>query len=352
MDKRKVVYVCDVNNTTEFMTSQPVRALLDPLWEKYNVDFVTVQDQENLGMSFTQFAEKFEKTGPEWYTPPQKVLDAISDAEVILMNYVLAPKMFLDAAKQCRLLLTTRGGVENVNVPYATEKGIQVANSPFSNNFSVPDYTIALILAAVRRLFEIQLRPCGPDWDAAHACAGRRMCDLKIGLLGFGTIARSVAEKLQGFGCEVLVSDPFVPDETICAARCVPVTTQDLLAQADVVSVHVRLLPATRGMFTKDFFAQMKPTAWLVNTARSGLIDTQALLDALRGKRIAGAALDVFDIEPLPTDSPFYTLDNVLLTPHLAGSTCDTRLARLKCFLPDLEGYFRTGRIQAKVNFR
>ena len=321
MDKRKVVYVCDVNNTTEFMTSRPVRALLDPLWEKYNVDFVTVQDQENLGMSFTQFAEKFEKTGPEWYTPPQKVLDAISDAEVILMNYVLAPKMFLDAAKQCRLLLTTRGGVENVNVPYATEKGIQVANSPFSNNFSVPDYTIALILAAVRRLFEIQLRPCGPDWDAAHACAGRRMCDLKIGLLGFGTIARSVAEKLQGFGCEVLVSDPFVPDETICAARCVPVTTQDLLAQADVVSVHVRLLPATRGMFTKDFFAQMKPTAWLVNTARSGLIDTQALLDALRGKRIAGAALDVFDIEPLPTDSPFYTLDNVLLTPHLAGST-------------------------------
>ena len=352
MDKRKVVYVCDVNNTTEFMTSRPVRALLDPLWEKYNVDFVTVQDQENLGMSFTQFAEKFEKTGPEWYTPPQKVLDAISDAEVILMNYVLAPKMFLDAAKQCRLLLTTRGGVENVNVPYATEKGIQVANSPFSNNFSVPDYTIALILAAVRRLFEIQLRPCGPDWDAAHACAGRRMCDLKIGLLGFGTIARSVAEKLQGFGCEVLVSDPFVPDETICAARCVPVTTQDLLAQADVVSVHVRLLPATRGMFTKDFFAQMKPTAWLVNTARSGLIDTQALLDALRGKRIAGAALDVFDIEPLPTDSPFYTLDNVLLTPHLAGSTCDTWLARLKCFLPDLEGYFRTGRIQAKVNFR
>ena len=352
MDKRKVVYVCDVNNTTEFMTSRPVRALLDPLWEKYNVDFVTVQDQENLGMSFTQFAEKFEKTGPEWYTPPQKVLDAISDAEVILMNYVLAPKMFLDAAKQCRLLLTTRGGVENVNVPYATEKGIQVANSPFSNNFSVPDYTIALILAAVRRLFEIQLRPCGPDWDAAHACAGRRMCDLKIGLLGFGTIARSVAEKLQGFGCEVLVSDPFVPDETICAARCVPVTTQDLLAQADVVSVHVRLLPATRGMFTKDFFAQMKPTAWLVNTARSGLIDTQALLDALRGKRIAGAALDVFDIEPLPTDSPFYTLDNVLLTPHLAGSTCDTRLARHKCFLPDLEGYFRTGRIQAKVNFR
>ena len=139
MDKRKVVYVCDVNNTTEFMTSRPVRALLDPLWEKYNVDFVTVQDQENLGMSFTQFAEKFEKTGPEWYTPPQKVLDAISDAEVILMNYVLAPKMFLDAAKQCRLLLTTRGGVENVNVPYATEKGIQVANSPFSNSFSVPD---------------------------------------------------------------------------------------------------------------------------------------------------------------------------------------------------------------------
>ena len=352
MDKRKVVYVCDVNNTTDFMASQPVRALLDPLWEKYNVEFVTVQDQENLGMSFTQFAEKFEKNGPEWYTPPQKVLDAVSDAEVVLMNYVLAPKVFLDAAKQCKLLLTTRGGVENVNVPYATEKGIQVANSPFSNNFSVPDYTIALILAAVRRLFETQLRPDGPGWDEARARAGRRMRDLKIGLIGFGTIARSVAEKLQGFGCEVLVSDPFVPDETVRAAHCVPVPAQELLAQADVVSVHVRLLPATRGMFTKDYFAQMKPTAWLVNTARSGLIDTQALLDALREKRIAGAALDVFDIEPLPPDSPFYSLDNVILTPHLAGSTCDTRLARLKCFLPDLEGYFRTGQIQAKVNFR
>ena len=126
----------------------------------------------------------------------------------------------------------------------------------------------------------------------------------------------------------------------------------ELFKRCDVISIHCPLTDSTRGLVSAERIALMKSDALIINTSRGGVIDTDALINALKAHRIGGAALDVFDIEPLPTDSPFYALDNVLLTPHLAGSTCDTRLARLKCFLPDLEGYFRTGRIQAKVNFR
>ena len=334
------------------MNSPEVKALLDPLWETYQVDFSAVQDQEDLGMSFTEFAEKFEKNGPEWYTPPQKVLNAVKDAEVIMMNYVLAPKVLIDAAPRCKLLLTTRGGVENINVAYATEKGIQVANSPFSNNFSVPDFTIALILAATRHIFQSEIGICGGAWSPPPAKSCKAMQDLSIGLLGFGTIAQSVAKKLAGFGCKILAADPFVPQKVMEDMGCLPCTTEELLQRSDVLSIHVRLLPATRKMFRAEHFDRMKPSAWFVNTARAGLVDTEALLEALQKKKIAGAALDVFDKEPLPPDSPFFDLENVILEPHLSGSTCDTKLARIQCVLGDLENYLRNGTVSAKVNFR
>lgn len=351
MAKRKVVYICDLNNTTSFIDSPEVHEMLDPLWEKYDIEFQAVQDQENLGMSFTEFAERFEKEGPEWYETPQKVLDAVADADILMFNYVLANKRLIDAAKKCKLLLTTRGGVENVNIPYATEKGIQVANSPFANNFSVPDFTIGLILAATRCIVKAEIG--GIDgWHPELAANCRAMCDLEIGLVGFGAIARNVAKKLSGFGCKILVTDPYVPDQAIQEAGCIPLPMDEFLRRADVVCLHVRLLPSTKGMFGKECLDRMKPTAWLVNTARAGLIDTDALLDALQNKRIAGAALDVFDKEPLPVDSPFLELDNVILEPHISGSTSDTKLARIKCFLDDFEQYLATGNISAKVNFK
>lgn len=352
MGKRKVVYICDVNNTVAFMNSPEVKEMLDPLWEQYDVDFEAVQDQENMGMSFTEFAEKFEKNGPEWYLPPEKVLRAVADAEIIMCNYVLVPKVLIDAAKNCKLILTTRGGVENVNVDYATKKGIQVANSPFANNFSVPDFAVALMLAASRNIVKAEIGVNHGAWKHEENSRCRSMRSLKIGLLGFGAIARNVAHKLSGFGTTVLVADPFVPDQAVLDAGCVPLSTEELLKQADIVSLHVRLLPATAKMFKAEYFELMKPTAWLVNTARAGLIDTPALLEALQKRKIAGAALDVFDKEPLPADSPFFALDNVILEPHISGSSCDTKLARIKCFLDDFENYLKTGEIAAKVNFR
>lgn len=350
MEKRKLVYICDQNNHVAFMNSPEVHEMLDPVWEKYNVDFKVVQDQEDMGMSFTAFAEKFEKNGTEWYETPQKVLEAVADADILMFNYVLANKQLIDAAARCKLLLTTRGGVENVNVAYATKKGIQVANSPFSNNFSVPDFTIGLILAATRNIVKAEIGRGGGRPELVGRC--RTMRAMKIGLLGFGAIARSVAKKLSGFGCTVLVSDPYVSDEAVRAAGCVPLPLENFLQEADVVSLHVRLLPSTKGMFRKECFERMKPTAWLINTARAGLVDTDALLEALRQRKIAGAALDVFDKEPLPPDSPFFALDNVILEPHISGSTSDTKLARLKCCLEDLENYLATGEIAAKVNFK
>ena len=352
MERRKVVYICDKGNNVAFVTSPPVKALFDPLWEKYNIDFSVVQDLEDVDMNPTEYAEKFEKNGPEWYVTPDKVLQAVKDADIIMLNYALVNKMVIDAAKKCKLILATRGGIENVNVEYATEKGIQVANSPFANNFSVPDFTIALMLAASRNIVKAEIGICQGAWNRDIRLGCHCMRFLTVGLLGFGTIAQNVAKKLSGFGCKILVADPFIPEDVIRNAGCVPVTTEELLKQSDLVSIHVRLLPATRGMFRAEYFDMMKPTAWLINTARAGLIDTPAMIQALQEKKIAGAALDVFDKEPLPADSPLFQMDNVILEPHIAGSTCDTRLARVKCFLEDFEHYLQTGTIAAKINFR
>lgn len=351
-NRRKIVYICDMNNRVDFMTSAPVKALLDPVWARHNVDFQVVQDQEDLHMSLTELGEKFEREGTEWYHTPEKVLQAVQDAEVLIFNYVLANKQLIDAAPHCKLLLTSRGGVENINVAYATERGIQVANSPFSNNFSVPDFAIALILAATRQIFQVEIGVQGGHWMPQHSKGCRPMSKQTIGLMGFGTIAKSVAAKLKGFGCTVLAYDPFVPDTAVRAAGATPVSLEALLEESDVVSLHVRLLPSTKGSFRREYFQRMKPTAWLVNTARAGLVDTPALLDALQTGKIAGAALDVYDEEPLPSDSPLYAMPNVILEPHISGSTCDTRLARIQCFLADLEHYLDTGDIAAKINFR
>jgi D-3-phosphoglycerate dehydrogenase len=141
--------------------------------------------------------------------------------------------------------------------------------------------------------------------------------------VGFGVVGRLLARRLAGFEARLLVFDPYVPDETVREADCEPSSLEELLRRSDIVSLHARLTPETTGLIGKQEMALMKPTAYLINTARAGLIDEEALLTALQERRIAGAALDVFWQEPVPSDSLWLKLDNVTLASHLAGTTRD-----------------------------
>ena len=171
-----------------------------------------------------------------------------------------------------------------------------------------------------------------------------------VGLVGFGDIGRKIATRLKGFGTTILAYDPYCTKENIEAFGCVPVSLDELLEQADFVSLHVRLSPQTQNMFGAAEFAKMKPTAIFVNAARAGLVDEAAMIDALEQKKIGGAVLDVFREEPLPVDHPLRKLKNVTLSAHLAGTDIGTFSGSIKIVADNLEQYFSGGELKNVVN--
>jgi D-3-phosphoglycerate dehydrogenase len=171
-----------------------------------------------------------------------------------------------------------------------------------------------------------------------------------VGLIGFGAIGCLLARRLSGFDVRLLVSDPYVPAGVVQDAGGVLVPLDELLCQSDIVSLHARLSPETQGLIGRRELAQMKPSAYLVNTARAGLIDQDALVEALQNGQIAGAALDVFWQEPLPADSPLLELDNVTLCAHLAGTTLDALHDTIDLVIEGVLAYLQQGRMDRVVN--
>ncbi|RPJ07089.1 MAG: 3-phosphoglycerate dehydrogenase, partial [Deltaproteobacteria bacterium] len=157
-----------------------------------------------------------------------------------------------------------------------------------------------------------------------------------IGIIGAGDIGRKVIDRLKGFGATIFVHDPFMTDEALVGMGLAPVTLDELLAKADFISLHLRLSETTEKFFGAREFGLMKDTAYFINTARAGLVDEAALIEALQNKRIGGAALDVFNHEPLGEQSPFLELDNVTITPHLAGTSTDTFANSVEIIRDDL----------------
>lgn len=218
-------------------------------------------------------------------------------------------------------------GVDNVAVAEATRRGIPVGNTPGILTDSTADMAFGLLMAAARRIVEgHNCIPAGKwkTWGPSFML-GVDVYRATLGIVGFGRIGKAVARRAAGFEMKVLYYDPSVggAGETIPAA--LPVDLDTLLAEADFVSIHTPLTADTRGMFGAQLFDKMKPSAILINTARGPIVDQQALYTALKERRIAGAALDVTDPEPLPPDSRLLTLDNLIITPHIASATQATR---------------------------
>jgi D-3-phosphoglycerate dehydrogenase len=195
-------------------------------------------------------------------------------------------------------------------------------NTPGRNARAVAEATMGLILGEVRNIARSHAYLRSGDWRRTfpNSEAIPELNEKTVGLVGYGSVGRLMAGYLFAFGSEVIAYDPFVRGDPAPATM---VDLETLLQQSDVVSVHARLTEETQNLISHGELSLMKHSAVLVNTARSGLVDEAALIDALTERRIMGAALDVFDTEPLPAGHPFLTLDNVTITPHLAGSTVD-----------------------------
>lgn len=263
-----------------------------------------------------------EQQGPG-IEPVPRTFTAHPDAEMVLGLYLPVSAQGMDALKHLRLVGIARGGTENVDIAAATARGILVVNVLGRNAEAVSDFAIGLLLSEARNIARAHTAVKSGTWRKVFSNSAY-VPELKgktVGIVGFGFIGRLVAKKLSGFDVRLLVYDPGVPAEEIMQAGAHPATTRELFAQADFVTLHARLTEESRGMVGEAELKLMKPTAYLINTARAGLIDTEALVAALRATSIAGAALDVFEAEPIPKGHPLLDLDNVTLTSHLAGTT-------------------------------
>ena len=224
------------------------------------------------------------------------------------------------AAPNLKVVARAGVGLDNVDVDAATRHGVVVCNAPQSNIVSAAEHTMALILALARNVPQAHAALAAGRWERS-AWTGTELSDKTLGVLGLGRIGTLVAQRCHAFGMRIVAYDPFVaPDRAARIGVELLQTVDEVLERADVVTVHLPKTPDTVGLIDERRLRLMKPTARLVNVARGGLIDEEALATALREGWIAGAAIDVFAREPL-TDSPLLGLDNVVLTPHLGAST-------------------------------
>ncbi len=251
-------------------------------------------------------------------TSEDQLLDVIADADALLVCYAPITRRVIDRLQRCRIIARYGIGVDNVDVDAASARGIIVTNVPDYCIDEVSDHAVALLLAFARKVPYLDRRVRGDRWNARDAVPMRRVRGQVLGLVGFGKIPRRVADKARPLGLEVVAFDPFVGDAEMSAHDVGKVTLDVLLGRSDFVSVHAPLTPETRGMIGEAALRAMKPTAYLINTARGPLVAEAALVRALRDGWIAGAALDVLETEPPGPDHALRRFDNVILTPHVA----------------------------------
>lgn len=255
-----------------------------------------------------------------------EVASACRDAAGLLVQYAPITRAVLASLPRCRVVVRYGVGVDAVDVEAATDLGVAVCNVPDYGVEEVSDHALALLLALARGIVTLDRAVHGGDWSLASRPDVRRLRGRVLGLVGLGRIGRAVARKAQAFGLEVLAFDPAAAPPP---AGVTPVGFDELLARADYVSLHAPLLPATRHLLDDAAFRRMRPGAFLVNTARGGLVDTDALTRALAEGRLAGAGIDVLESEPIAPDHPLLEQPNCLLTPH-AGWFSQDAFAELK----------------------
>ena len=251
---------------------------------------------------------------------PEDVIARASEAEVLWLSW--KPQLdgsILEALPNVRLVIRWGIGFEQIDHDAATALGIAVANAPTYGSEDVAEHALALLLALERGIvrFDTEMRAGG--WTTPEAGSIRRLRGLTLGLIGVGRIGAALARRAKGIGLEVIGHDTYRSDEDFSAVGVQPVSLDELAERSDFVSVHVPHTPQTSGMVDAEFLEKMRDDAYLINTSRGKVINEGDLIKALQAGTIAGAGLDVFETEPLPSDHVLRDLPNVILTPHYAG---------------------------------
>jgi D-3-phosphoglycerate dehydrogenase len=245
----------------------------------------------------------------------EAIAKAATAADALLVTYAKITAEIIQQMPRCRIISRFGIGVDNVDIPAATDRGIVVTKVPDYCIDEVSDHAMALLLALARKIPFSNAQVHGGKWAMSAVVPIHRLRGSVLGLVGFGRIPQLVAPKAKAFGIRVVAFDPYVAAEVFLRAGVERVAFAQLLNISDYVSIHSPLLPETRNLFDAEAFRQMKPTAYVINTARGPIVDAAALAAALDAGHLAGAALDVMPQEP-PVDSPVVGRADVIITPH------------------------------------
>lgn len=291
--------------------------------KEYGVDVSTVEWKLKGFDELQHINLLVEQGGREDIAVPDYILDAVKDAEILITQFFPVGKALIDSCPNLKTIGVLRAGVENVNVEYAKEKGIQVFHAIGRNAHAVSDFAVGAIICEARNIARGHYGIKNGQWirEYPNSDSIPDLGEKTVGIIGYGEIGRLVAKKLSGFDVNILVYDPYYKGTDVTA-----VSLEELMTQSDFVTLHARLTAENEHMIDARLLGLMKPTAYIINTSRSGLIDEDALVEVLKNRKIAGAFLDVFDHEPPSIDDPLVQLENVTLTPHMAGGSKDAFL--------------------------
>lgn len=266
-------------------------------------------------------ATKAEVVGAQAKTQ-EALIPLVSDADVVITQFAPVNTEVIQAMSKARVIIRYGIGVDNVQLETARQKNIPVCNVPDYCIDEVADHTLAFILSSTRQVVPNSNHVQSGKWGLATGLDQMRtLRDLTVGIVGFGRIGREVAVRLAPFKCRRLVFDPMVQPEKVRLLGCEPVSLPELLEQSNVVTLHCPSTPETRRMINSESISRMTRGAILVNLARGDLVDTPALIEGLKSGQISNAALDVFDKEPLPADSPLRSMPNVTVASHIASAS-------------------------------
>jgi len=281
--------------------------------------------------------------------PYARILEVVEPYHAIVTrSETPVTRELIDRAVSLKVIARAAVGIANIDVPYATEKGILVMNTPGKNTNSAAELAMTLLLAAVRKLMPAYEAMRRAQWDR-HRFAGMELMGKTAGIVGLGNVGHRMAKFCRGFDMRVLACDPYIPDELFERHGVVKADLDTVLAESDVISLHVPKNHETTGMIGAEQIARMKPGVVLINTARGGIVDERALLDALKSGHVAAAGIDTWEVEP-PPDNPFRELPNVVMTPHIGASTTEAQMRVAETIATQLPRALRGGVVDYPVN--
>jgi len=251
-----------------------------------------------------------------------EIIEAVKNATVILNDHSPVNRAMVDQLENCKLIIRYGHGYDTVDVDACTEAGIIVTNIAGSTSEEVSNHALTLLLASARELKRLDLATTSGRWGEVYSRSIlNHIYGETVGIVGFGWIGRAMARKCKALGMTVLVNDPYVGDHLAVEYQVDFVPKYELLERSDYVSLHVPHLDSTHHFIDSAALDLMKHSAYLVNTSRGPVVDEQALIAALKAGKIAGAGIDVYEQEPLSVDNPLLSMENVICTPHVAGSS-------------------------------